>query len=112
MAGLFKKAQASHQIIFMPLNVSMKYTAINFCVIGRSNNLANAQIYTRSDPEYTGRVTVPVLWDKTTDKIVNNESAEIARMFNDVFDDVGAKPGDFYPADLRHHTIHLNFFNA
>ena len=59
------------------------------------------QIYTRDDPQYTGRVSVPVLWDKTTNKIVNNESAEIARMFNDAFDEVGATAGDFYPTDLR-----------
>lgn len=58
------------------------------------------QIYARADPEYTGRVTVPVLWDTKEGTIVNNESAEIIRMFNSAFDRVGAKPGDYYPADL------------
>lgn len=59
------------------------------------------EIYTRSQPDYTGRVTVPILWDKQRRVIVNNESAEIIRMFNSAFDDVGAAAGDFCPADLR-----------
>jgi putative glutathione S-transferase len=59
------------------------------------------EIYTRADPDYTGRVTVPVLWDKETSTIVNNESAEIIRMFNSAFDGCGAAPGDLYPEDLR-----------
>lgn len=58
------------------------------------------QIYSRADPSYTGRVTVPVLWDRKEGTIVSNESAEIIRMFNSAFDRVGAKPGDFYPEDL------------
>lgn len=59
------------------------------------------QVYTAADPHYTGRVTVPVLWDKQQNTIVSNESAEIIRMFNSAFDDVGASPGDYYPEDLR-----------
>jgi putative glutathione S-transferase len=59
------------------------------------------QIYTAADPRYSGRVTVPVLWDKATGRIVNNESAEIIRMFNTAFDGVGANSGDYYPEDLR-----------
>jgi hypothetical protein len=59
------------------------------------------QIYTHDDPQYTGRVSVPVLFDKKTNKIVNNESADIARMFNDAFDEIGATSDDFYPPDLR-----------
>jgi len=59
------------------------------------------QIYQAADPGYTGRVTVPVLWDKKTGTIVNNESADIIRMLNSAFDGLGAKPGDYYPADLR-----------
>lgn len=59
------------------------------------------QLYTRVDPEFTGRVTVPVLWDKHQKTIVNNESAEIIRMLNSAFDDVGATPGDYYPNELR-----------
>ncbi|CAN5516308.1 glutathione S-transferase family protein [soil metagenome] len=59
------------------------------------------QVYTAADPKYTGRVTVPILWDKKTNAIVNNESAEIIRMLGTAFDGVGAKPGDYYPEDLR-----------
>ena len=59
------------------------------------------QIYTRADPSYTGRVTVPILWDKKTETIVSNESSEIIRMFNSAFDGIGAKPGDYFPSDLR-----------
>lgn len=59
------------------------------------------EIYTRTDPAYTGRVTVPVLFDKKRETIVSNESADIIRMLNNAFDAVGAKPGDYYPPDLR-----------
>ncbi len=59
------------------------------------------QVYLAADRTYTGRVTTPVLWDKQTRTIVNNESAEIIRMFNEAFDEAGARPGDYYPASLR-----------
>lgn len=59
------------------------------------------QIYTKADPAYTGRATVPILWDKVTQTIVSNESSEIIRMFNSAFDGVGAKPGDYWPKTLR-----------
>lgn len=59
------------------------------------------QVYTRAEPNYSGRVTVPVLWDKQRQTIVNNESAEIIRMLNGAFDEWGDAALDFYPADLR-----------
>jgi putative glutathione S-transferase len=59
------------------------------------------ELYCAADPAYTGRVTVPVLWDKHRGTIVSNESADIIRMFNSAFDDVGARPGDYWPAELR-----------
>ena len=59
------------------------------------------QVYTAAEPGYTGRVTVPVLWDKRRRTIVNNELSEIIRMFNGAFDGLDATPGDFYPAELR-----------
>ncbi len=66
------------------------------------------EIYIKADPQYTGRVTVPVLWDKKTQTIVNNESSEIIRMFNSAFDDVGALPGDYYPEALRDEIDAIN----
>lgn len=58
------------------------------------------QVYTASAPHYTGRVTVPVLWDRERGRIVSNESADIVRMFNSAFDAAGAAEGDFAPAAL------------
>jgi putative glutathione S-transferase len=66
------------------------------------------EIYTRADTHYSGRVTVPVLWDQHTQTIVNNESSEIIRMFNSAFDAVGARPGDYYPTALRAEIDALN----
>ncbi|MHC5268798.1 glutathione S-transferase family protein [Enterococcus sp. LJL98] len=68
------------------------------------------QIYTHSEPTYSGRVTVPVLFDKQTGKIVNNESSDIMRMFNDAFDTIGAIPGDYYPEALRNQIDDINEF--
>jgi putative glutathione S-transferase len=59
------------------------------------------QVYTKAKPTYSGRVTVPVLWDKKTNTIVSNESSEIIRMFNSAFDSLGAEKFDYYPVDLR-----------
>ncbi|GGK29647.1 glutathione S-transferase family protein [Salinarimonas ramus] len=66
------------------------------------------QVYTAADPAYTGRVTVPVLWDKQRGTIVSNESAEIIRMLNSAFDGVGATPGDYYPRELREEIDAVN----
>lgn len=66
------------------------------------------EVYTAAEPAYSGRVTVPVLWDKKTKTIVSNESSEIIRMFNSAFDNAGAKPGDFYPEALRQEIDEIN----
>ncbi len=66
------------------------------------------EVYAAAQPGYSGRVTVPVLFDKATRAIVSNESSEIIRMMNSAFDRVGAKPGDYYPADLRAEIDGLN----
>ena len=66
------------------------------------------QIYTAAMSDYSGRVTVPVLWDKKNNTIVSNESPEIIRMFNSAFDKVGAKAGDYYPQALRAEIDSLN----
>jgi putative glutathione S-transferase len=66
------------------------------------------QIYTKADPHHSGRVTVPVLWDKKTETIVSNESSEIIRMFNSAFDGIGATPGDYYPDSMRAEIDEIN----
>ncbi len=66
------------------------------------------QVYTAAVPDYTGRVTVPVLWDTRQRTIVNNESSEIIRMFNSAFDHLGARPLDLYPVTLRDEIDEIN----
>ncbi|MEH6812147.1 MAG: glutathione S-transferase family protein [Motiliproteus sp.] len=66
------------------------------------------QIYTRQQADYTGRVTVPLLWDKHQNCIVNNESAEIIRMLNTAFDHLGATAADYYPQELREEIGNIN----
>ena len=58
-------------------------------------------VYLRANNTYSGRVTVPVLWDKKSNTIVSNESSEIIRMFNSAFDELGVADGDYYPERLR-----------
>ncbi|MFT6089848.1 glutathione S-transferase family protein [Sulfitobacter sp.] len=58
-------------------------------------------IYTRADPAFSGRVTVPILWDKTNETIVSNESSEIIRMFNSAFDTITGNTTDYWPEHLR-----------
>ena len=59
------------------------------------------QVYVKAQPDYTGRVTVPVLWDKRTNSLVNNESREILRMFDVEFDAFAKNPTSYAPEDLR-----------
>ncbi len=66
------------------------------------------EIYTRAEPDYSGRVTVPVLWDKERGTIVSNESAEIIRMLNGAFDAWGDASLDFYPEGLRAEIDEIN----
>ena len=66
------------------------------------------QAYAASNPHYTGKVTVPTLWDKKTRRIVNNESSEIIRMLNSEFGAFGADPTDFYPKHLRAEIDRIN----
>jgi putative glutathione S-transferase len=69
---------------------------------------ALSEFYVKAQPDFTGRVTVPVLWDRETRTIVNNESSEIIRIFNSAFDAVGAAEGDYYPVALRSEIDALN----
>jgi putative glutathione S-transferase len=66
------------------------------------------QVYTHAEPDYSGRVTVPILWDKQEGTVVSNESSEIIRMFNSAFDNVGAKSGNYYPPDLHNQIDEIN----
>jgi len=66
------------------------------------------QIYTKADPVFTGRATVPVLWDKQQDRMVNNESADILRMLNTAFNELGVTGPDLCPADLTSEIDQLN----
>jgi putative glutathione S-transferase len=72
------------------------------CIPDRINNFHYLyEAYIASNPTYTGKVTVPALWDKKTKKIVNNESSEIIRMFNTEFNTITGDRTDLYPPDLR-----------
>ena len=77
-----------------------------------ADNINNAkllhQVYTAAAGDYSGRVTVPVLWDKQTGTMVSNESSEIIRMFNSAFDEIGATPGDYYPEALCEEIDEVN----
>lgn len=66
------------------------------------------QIYLAADAKYSGRATVPILWDKQRKTMVSNESGEIIRMFNGAFDEVGAKDPDYYPEPLRDEIDGIN----
>ncbi len=66
------------------------------------------QIYTRADPQYSGRVTVPVLWDKHLETIVSNESSEIIRMFNSAFDGITGNTDDYWPEAMRDEIEEVN----
>ncbi|KAA9002831.1 glutathione S-transferase family protein [Affinibrenneria salicis] len=66
------------------------------------------QLYLHARADYSGRVTVPVLWDTRQHTIVSNESADIIRMFNSAFDQIGAREGDFYPSALQNRIDRLN----
>lgn len=66
------------------------------------------QLYCKADPQYSGRVTVPVLWDKQQQTIVSNESADIIRMFNSAFNGLTGNQHDFYPPALRSEIDAIN----
>ena len=66
------------------------------------------QVYLKSNPLVSTSVTVPVLWDKKTGSIVNNESSQIIRIFNSAFNDLNGNTDDFYPQQLRSEIDCLN----
>ncbi len=66
------------------------------------------QIYTKADPTYSGRVTVPILWDKQQETIVSNESSEIIRMFNSAFNEITGNRDDYWPEAMRDEIEEVN----
>ncbi|MBM3603202.1 MAG: glutathione S-transferase family protein [Alphaproteobacteria bacterium] len=66
------------------------------------------EVYLKAKPDASGRVTVPVLWDRTTEQIVSNESADIIRMFNSAFDGLTGNDDDYWPEDLRGRIDEVN----
>jgi len=68
------------------------------------------QLYGKADPHYTGRVTVPILWDRKEERIVCNESAEIIRIFNAAFNELSGNSDDYYPEALRPEIDAINSF--
>lgn len=83
-----------------------------FSEVSRNNPVSAIQylhqLYTRVKSDYTGRVTVPVLWDKQRNTIVSNESSEIIRMLNSAFDALTGNDLDFYPEALRSEIDTIN----
>ena len=97
--------------------ISISYTrpaaGVEGWTFGDAEDLLGAvhmhDVYTAADSNFTGRCTVPVLWDKQTHTIVNNESADIIRMFNSAFDGFpGVSSTDYYPPNLRQEINSLN----
>jgi putative glutathione S-transferase len=66
------------------------------------------QVYTKADPAYSGRVTVPILWDKQQETIVSNESSEIIRMFNSAFNEITGNCDDYWPEAMRNEIEEIN----
>lgn len=110
---IFRKLKKLEDIIGVtvvdPLMLDRGWT---FSEISRDNPLEGInylyEVYTNINPHFTGRVTVPVLWDKKRRTIVNNESAEIIRMFNVAFNDLTGEDSDYYPPALRADIDELN----
>jgi len=68
------------------------------------------QLYSKADARYSGRVSVPILWDKEMETVVNNESAEIIRIFNSAFNGLSGNTDDYYPEALRADIDAINAF--
>ncbi len=83
-----------------------------FSAVSKDNPLSDLQyfhqVYTTAKPDYTGRVTVPVLWDKQQQTVASNESSEIIRMLNSAFNYITANTDDYYPAALRKTIDEIN----
>lgn len=115
-AAIFRRLKGLEDLVSMtqadaPKTEGWSFTSgIDELQPGADGVLRLHQIYARVRPDYTGKVTVPTLWDRKQKTIVNNESSEIIRMFNSAFDGLGAAPGDYYPSDLRPAIDEINDF--
>ncbi|WP_374306565.1 glutathione S-transferase family protein [Methylocella sp.] len=114
-ALIFRKLKGLEEIVGLSIvNWLMREEGLTFApadgVIGDPNLGARRlyEVYLAANPHYSGRATVPTLWDKERRTIVSTESADIIRMFNGAFDPVGAKAGDYYPPALREEIDALN----
>ncbi|NRB11496.1 MAG: glutathione S-transferase family protein [Rickettsiaceae bacterium] len=112
-AAIFRKLKGLEKII--PLTVVDAHMGENGWEMNNDPDPVNGkkymhQIYTLANPKYTGRVTVPVLWDKTAKTIVNNESSEIIRMFNSEFNHITGNEDDYYPSNLSQEIDKVNNF--
>jgi putative glutathione S-transferase len=88
-----------------------KHPGFPECIPDTVNNFHYLyEAYTASEPNYTGKVTVPTLWDKKTKRIVNNESSEIIRMLNSAFKGIAGDDTDYYPPELRAEIDRMNEF--
>ncbi len=110
---IFRKLKKLEQIIGVTIvdPIMLEHGWV-FSEVSRDNPLEGVdylnQVYTAVDANYTGRVTVPVLWDKKRRTIVNNESSEIIRMLNCAFDGLTGEHSDYYPEPLRADIDELN----
>ncbi|PCJ29497.1 MAG: glutathione-dependent reductase [Rickettsiales bacterium] len=112
-AVVFRKLKGLESII--SLSVVNSFMGENGWELGEGSDPINGkkymhEIYTLADPSYTGRVSVPVLWDKQEGTIVNNESSEIMRMFGSEFDAITKNSKDYYPENLRAEIDEVNEF--
>ncbi len=110
---IFRKLKKLEDII--SLSVVSPMMGENGWEFGSSGDPVNGkdylyQVYVLAEPEFSGRVTVPVLWDRQEETIVNNESSEIIRMFNDAFNHLTDDHRDFYPTALRDEINQVNQF--
>ena len=112
---IFRKLKALENVISM--SVTSWHMGRDGCTFDKSEGSSGdgvngksklAEIYLAADPRYSGRVSVPVLWDKKRNTIVNNESPEIIRMLNSAFDAFTNIRTDFYPAALRVEIDRIN----
>ena len=100
---IFRRLKALDDVVSMSVvEPIQRDNGWEFAMPDAANGKQNlAEIYLLADAHFSGRVTVPTLWDKERGTIVNNESAEIIRMFNSAFDDFAPVKTDYYPQQLR-----------